>query len=46
MSSNPANVNGAAANRFSRLKALQRPANLPQTKIASGVPGNPFPEVH
>jgi uncharacterized protein YprB with RNaseH-like and TPR domain len=40
MSSNPANVKHVTADRFSRLKALQRPASLPQTKIATDANGN------
>jgi len=38
MSSNPSNVNRISADRFSRLKALQRPASLPQTKFATMPP--------
>ena len=45
MSSNPANVNRVAADRFSRLKALQRPASLPQTKIGTDATGNQLEEV-
>jgi uncharacterized protein YprB with RNaseH-like and TPR domain len=45
VSSNPANVSRVAADRFSRLKALQRPANLPQTKIVNDATGNQLEEV-
>ena len=45
MSSNPANVNRVAADRFSRLKALQRPACLPQTKIGTDATGNQLKEM-
>src|ERR1700692_4544078 len=45
MSSNPANVNRVAADRFSRLKALQRPASLLQTKIGTDATGNHLEEV-
>jgi uncharacterized protein YprB with RNaseH-like and TPR domain len=45
MSSNPANVNRVAADRFSRLKALQRPVSLPQTKIGTDVNGTQLGEV-
>jgi hypothetical protein len=44
MSSNPANVNRMAADRFSRLKALQRPAYLPQTKVGADATGDPLKE--
>jgi uncharacterized protein YprB with RNaseH-like and TPR domain len=45
MSSNPANVNRVAIDRFSRLKALQRPAILPQTNIGTDATGNQTEEV-
>jgi uncharacterized protein YprB with RNaseH-like and TPR domain len=45
MSSNPANVNRIAIDRFSRLKALQRPASLPQTNIGTDATGNQTEEV-
>lgn len=45
MSSNPANVNRVGADRFSRLKALQRPTSLPQTKIGTDATGNQLEEV-
>jgi uncharacterized protein YprB with RNaseH-like and TPR domain len=35
MSGNPTNVDRVTADRFSRLKALQRPASPPQTKIVT-----------
>ena len=45
MSSNPANVNRVAADRFSRLKALQRPAVVLQTKIGTDATGNQLKEM-
>jgi uncharacterized protein YprB with RNaseH-like and TPR domain len=45
MSSNPANVTRVPVDRFSRLKALQRPASLPPTKIATDATGNQLEEV-
>jgi uncharacterized protein YprB with RNaseH-like and TPR domain len=45
ISGNPANVNRVAADRFSRLKALQRPACLPQAKIGKNASGNHAEEV-
>jgi hypothetical protein len=45
MSSIPGNVNRIAADRYSRLKALQSPAGLRQTKIEADVTGNQADEV-
>jgi uncharacterized protein YprB with RNaseH-like and TPR domain len=45
MSSNPTNVNRVTDDRFSRLKALQRPASLLQTKIGTDAAGNQLEEV-